>query len=87
MELITGLFRVFLPDFIAYGFLVASAIWIYYDASKLKKAGANVSPLWFSIGSILAWIVFFPAYLIRRQFQYKKQIRAATAVPKPDAIL
>jgi Ca2+/Na+ antiporter len=61
---------------IAFIFIIASAIWVYWDAKKLKDAGAQVdtSPGTWAAAVILLWLAFFPLYFVSRA-KYKKSIK------------
>lgn len=52
--------------------VIGTAIWVDQDARKLVAAGATKaqmggnSPLMWSVGTILVWIIVFPWYLSKR---------------------
>jgi len=44
---------------------IGSVIWVYNDAAKYKRSGVKImSPLSWSIWTLLIWIIFFPLYII-----------------------
>jgi hypothetical protein len=49
-------------------FVVASTIWVYFDAKGRDWSGDNVatSPFTWAAGTLLLWIVIFPVYLAKR---------------------
>ncbi len=44
-----------------------SVIWIYNDAKKIDikkyKSNLSMSPLAYSVWTVILWVIFFPAYL------------------------
>jgi hypothetical protein len=56
--------------------IVASDIWVFFDAKRCSQAGSPVflrigilsleTPLAWFVGCVLLWIFFFPMYLVSR---------------------
>jgi hypothetical protein len=52
--------------------VIGTAIWVDQDARKLVSAGATktqlggTSPIAWSIGTLLIWIIVFPWYVVKR---------------------
>ena len=66
----------FLPTIIGSAVIIGSAIWVYKDVKRYKAAGVNIMGAggW-SILVLLAWLPFFPTYLILKSTKYNKQIQ------------
>jgi len=53
--------------------VLATSIWVYFDAKStgikkgLKSGFFDLGPAGWFLGSLLLWIIVFPAYLAKRQ--------------------
>lgn len=70
--------------------VIASAIWVYFDArsigvhKNLVSGFWNLGPFGWSVATLLLWIVGFPAYLIKRgTLKAAAQAERADADPAP----
>lgn len=52
-----------ISQFVLFGLVILSSVWVYRDARKRNIP----TPIRWSLGSILLWIIIFPWYLARRK--------------------
>ena len=65
-----------------------TAIWVYRDSKKYKRAGLTmVDPLGWGLLVFLFWLAFFPIYLTLRILKYQKQIIDPTYKPNKKLIV
>jgi len=78
-------------DSIIYLIVIATSIWVYFDARKIGikrisrenpggKNIMNMGPVGWAICTLLLWIVMFPVYLIKRP-GLKKQFQPGAQAP------
>ena len=67
-------------------FIIASIIWVAYDASKIGVKKDMISGMFnmgifgWVVACILVWIIFFPAYIIKRGEYIKAGTRSQNFV-------
>ena len=67
--------------------LLFSCVWVYFDARAIGGEHVSnpgvfggVSPALWAIGSLMMWIVVFPAYLFKRS-EIKQRVAQYRALP------
>ncbi len=56
---------------------VAGAFWVWQDSRRLRASGASLTPPVWTVLVFLFWFVSLPAYLLLRQWSWKKQIEVS----------
>jgi len=62
-------------NLIIYIVVLLSAIWVYIDCKKYKKAGLTGFPLAWAFLTFLFWLPTFPIYLILKFLKYQRQLQ------------
>jgi len=60
---------------------LVGAVWVWQDSRRLKAAGASLAPALWAALVFLFWIVSLPAYLILRQWRWKKDVEESQVDP------
>ena len=61
------------------------AYWVWQDAKRLKRNGANVTPAVWALLVFLLWLVSLPIYLLLRRTTWRSHMNSSLEVDHPAA--